>query len=164
MIMYVVGDATHPMGEGKKFIVHVCNDRGGWGAGFVLALSKRWKEPEQCYRSLHRYGEDDFRLGRIQYVSVGDDTVVINMIAQKGYGKSNSALHRAANERDSEIPLQLDHLEHCLQQAGDLARREGASVHMPRIGCGLAGGKWKDVEPIVERTLEGIDVFVYDVP
>ena len=23
-----------------------------------------------------------------------------------------------------------------------------ASVHMPRIGCGLAGGKWEEIEPI----------------
>jgi hypothetical protein len=40
-----------------------------------------------------------------------------------------------------------------------------ASVHMPRIGCGLAGGKWEEIEPIIERTLvaKGMTVVVYDL-
>jgi hypothetical protein len=35
---------------------------------------------------------------------------------------------------------------------------------MPRIGCGLAGGKWEMIEPIILRTLiaNGIAVSVYD--
>jgi hypothetical protein len=35
---------------------------------------------------------------------------------------------------------------------------------MPRIGCGLAGGKWEEIEPIIERTLIEADVkvTVYD--
>ncbi|MEU2680946.1 hypothetical protein ABZ638_29070 [Streptomyces sp. NPDC007107] len=41
----------------------------------------------------------------------------------------------------------------------------GASVHMPRIGCGLAGGTWARVEPLVTGRLvaRGIEVTVYDV-
>ena len=38
------------------------------------------------------------------------------------------------------------------------ARRLRASVHMPRIGCGLAGGTWDKIEPIVIRTLCERDV------
>lgn len=39
-----------------------------------------------------------------------------------------------------------------------------ASVHMPRIGCGLAGGKWARIEPLIERRLisAGIPATVYD--
>src|SRR5688500_13345662 len=49
-IKYIKGDATRPARPGNKIIVHVCNDIGGWGRGFVMALSARWKEPEQSYR------------------------------------------------------------------------------------------------------------------
>lgn len=35
-IHYVKGDATCPMTPGTKIIAHICNDRGGWGKGFVL--------------------------------------------------------------------------------------------------------------------------------
>ncbi len=41
-INYVKGDATAPIGIGNKIIVHICNDIGRWGKGFVMALSKKW--------------------------------------------------------------------------------------------------------------------------
>lgn len=44
-IEYVRGDATTPLGKGPKVIAHVRNDLGGWGKGFVLAISRRWPEP-----------------------------------------------------------------------------------------------------------------------
>lgn len=40
-ILYIKGDATAPIGSGVKVITHICNDIGGWGKGFVLALSKK---------------------------------------------------------------------------------------------------------------------------
>ena len=39
-IKYIIGDATAPKMDGTKIICHVCNVIGGWGKGFVLALSK----------------------------------------------------------------------------------------------------------------------------
>jgi O-acetyl-ADP-ribose deacetylase (regulator of RNase III) len=46
----------------------------------------------------------------------------------------------------------------------EVAKRLNASVHMPRIGTGLAGGAWTVVEEIINETLTrmGISVFVYD--
>ncbi|GAA4206372.1 hypothetical protein GCM10022220_20020 [Actinocatenispora rupis] len=37
-------------------------------------------------------------------------------------------------------------------------------MHLPRIGCGLAGGRWDRIEPLVaaELTDRGIPVTVYD--
>ena len=39
-------------------------------------------------------------------------------------------------------------------------------VHMPRIGCGLAGGSWDRIEPLIVEslTVRGIETFVYDYP
>jgi hypothetical protein len=41
-----------------------------------------------------------------------------------------------------------------------------ASVHMPRIGCGLAGGDWNVGGKIVGEELAnvGVPVTVYDFP
>lgn len=44
-INYTTGDATQPTGAGPKIIVHICNDIGGWGRGFVVAISNRWSTP-----------------------------------------------------------------------------------------------------------------------
>ena len=48
-IKYVVGDATSPQVEENTpfIIVHVCNNKNRWGAGFVKALSSKWKQPER---------------------------------------------------------------------------------------------------------------------
>ncbi|SCD98200.1 hypothetical protein GA0115246_1088311 [Streptomyces sp. SolWspMP-sol7th] len=50
-------------------------------------------------------------------------------------------------------------------EAIDEALRLGATVHLPRIGCGLAGGQWDLVEPLIRERLtqRGVGVTVYDV-
>ncbi len=146
-VTYLKGDATQPQGEGKKLIVHVCNDIGAWGAGFTRALSQRWAQPEAAYRSRSSY-----ELGVVEYVPVDQDTQVVNMIAQAGIGRS------------SQPRVRYPALEQCLLQVGFDAQVLQASVHMPRIGCGLAGGKWENVEPIIQRVLFDVPVFVYDLP
>jgi hypothetical protein len=43
---------------------------------------------------------------------------------------------------------------------------DAASIHMPRIGCGRAGGKWEVVEALMTEIFSGhgIRLFVYDLP
>ena len=53
-ITYIRGDATAPSAKGIKLIAHVCNDIGGWGKGFVVAVSRRWPEPEGTCRPAAR--------------------------------------------------------------------------------------------------------------
>lgn len=151
-VRYLEGDATRPVGEGPKVIAHICNDLGGWGAGFVLAVSKRWPSPEASYRAWHRAGEG-FALGETQLVEVEPELWVANMVAQKGVRPSQEG-----------PPIRYDALDACLARLSSEASARGASVHMPRIGCGLAGGEWGRVEPIVRRQLteRGVAVFVYD--
>ena len=149
-INYLKGDATSPQAKGCKIICHICNDLGGWGKGFVLAISKRWPEPEADYRQWHRT-QNQFGLGEVKFIKVTEDIYVSNMIAQEGINSKGS-------------PIRYEAVEACLQKLAAEAKELNASIHMPRIGCGLAGGNWDKIEPIIERTLllENIDVYVYD--
>ncbi|MGK5545813.1 macro domain-containing protein [Streptomyces sp. URMC 127] len=150
----ISGDATNPHAKGPKIIAHICNDIGGWGKGFVLAVSRHWPEPERAYRRWHRErARNDFALGAVQMVRVRPDLQVANMVAQRGTKTGSSG-----------PPIRYDAVERCLHAVAGHALAEGASVHMPRIGCGLAGGSWQRIEPIVSRTLSarGIPVTVYD--
>ena len=154
--MYQIGDATHPVGGGPKIIVHICNDTGGWGKGFVVAVSRRWPQPEQRYRAWHRGEESEsLALGAVQFVAVEDDVWVTNLIGQHGMAT-----------RDGVPPIRYDAVREGLRQVAAKAKELRASVHMPRIGCGLAGGKWEEIEPIIELELvaNGIAVTVYDLP
>jgi O-acetyl-ADP-ribose deacetylase (regulator of RNase III) len=149
-VHYVAGDATQPQGEGPKIIAHICNDVGAWGAGFVLAISRRWPEPEKQYRKLTASA-----LGDCQLVQVEPNLWVANLIAQHGTYPQNGV-----------PPIRYVALDDALYQLSIDVIAHDASVHMPRIGCGLAGGTWDQIEPIIQETLcdEGIPVWVYDLP
>ncbi|WP_137904567.1 macro domain-containing protein [Chryseobacterium sp. 2VB] len=153
-IQYLKGDATVPQAKGIKIIAHICNDIGGWGKGFVLAVSKRWEEPEKEYRNWHRFrSKNNFALGEIQLVQVEKYIFVANIIGQKGIKTGSNG-----------VPVRYDAIEKALEKLSNEALLLNASVHMPRIGCGLAGGKWEKIEPIIERTLlvKNVEVYVYD--
>lgn len=166
-IAYVTGDATQPQSTGVRFIAHICNNRGGWGRGFVTALSERSPYPEEAYRKWYAEGVYEgapFELGEIQLASFTDhSTLVVNMIAQDGI------------RHDSSAPAAVDyiHLRFCLDKLGREAARwkDGVgvtpSIHMPRIGTGLGGGKWEQVEEAILESLVdiyGLTVTVYDLP
>lgn len=153
-ITYVRGDATVPLGKGPRLILHVCNDIGGWGKGFVLALSRRWPEPEKAFRRWHRErAANDFALGAVQFVQVEPYLWVANLVGQRGIRTGSKG-----------VPVRYEAIAEGLTKVADRAAELGASVHMPRIGCGLAGGKWSRVEPLITDRLvdQGIPVTVYD--
>lgn len=154
-ITYLKGDATSPQSSGIKIIAHISNDIGGWGKGFVLAISKRWQEPEKAYREWHRNrASNNFALGNIQLIQVEPHIYVANMIGQRG----------TKTGRSTGVPVRYEAIESCLEKLSIEAKELKASVHMPRIGCGLSGGKWDRVEPLIKKTLleNDIDVYVYD--
>jgi O-acetyl-ADP-ribose deacetylase (regulator of RNase III) len=157
-IQYVKGDATAPIGpdDTNKIIVHVCNDIGGWGAGFVLAISRRWEGPELAYRQWAKDGAD-FQLGQVQFVKVEPNLWVANLIGQRD-------IVRKQTPASSLPPIRYEAIKEGLQQIAQKALDLEASIHMPRIGCGLAGGKWKEMEPIIQEQLTdvGVSVTVYD--
>jgi len=180
-IKYVVGDATRPPsnGGGIRILPHICNNLGGWGAGYVLALSRRWPEPERRYRewaAICAEENEKIPLGLCQVARVADEhgeLFVVNMVAQDGY--------RTSQRR---VAVDYEALSECLGWLGrwavdleqvrtgfDMGRHrwKRASAppvvfHMPRIGCGLAGGEWSKIEPLIERHLCHRQVFVYDLP
>jgi O-acetyl-ADP-ribose deacetylase (regulator of RNase III) len=174
-INYKKGDATNPTSDSTKIIVHICNDVGGWGKGFVMAISKKWKEPEAEYRTWHKdkigtqtdnvqferlerrdkySNERKFELGNVQFVKVSKDLWVANMIAQRNIRP----------DKDGLPPIRYPFVSEGLERVREFAKRQNASVHMPRIGCGLAGGEWIKIEELVNDHLIAyeIDTTVYD--
>lgn len=152
-IKYIKGDATAPQGNGNKIIVHICNDIGGWGRGFVMAISKKWKAPEKSYRDWYA-SQENFQLGEVQFVQVEDEIWIANLIGQ----------HKTRPDKDGNPPVRYNAIQQGMVAVAHQAEKLNASVHMPRIGCGLAGGKWENIEPILEKELiaGNISTIVYD--
>lgn len=157
-IKYFVGDATTPIGEGKKLIIHVCNDIGGWGSGFVLAVSNRWKEPEAKYREMaeeFRKNGEFIPLGDVQFVPVNEEITLGNMIAQ----------HQTHWEKGVP-PIRYQALAKSLELVAEYAKMNNMSIHAPKFGAGLAGGNWDLIESLIKEyiTSQGIEVTIYDYP
>jgi O-acetyl-ADP-ribose deacetylase (regulator of RNase III) len=153
-INYIKGDATQPIGEGYKIIVHVCNDIGGWGRGFVVALSQRWSKPESDFKKWYK-SKENYSLGEVIFVQVEDDIWVANMIGQRDIKP----------DKEGNPPVRYEAIAKALSKVAAFAREKNASAHMPRIGCGLAGGTWDKMEPIIIKELVGVNipVIVYDL-
>jgi hypothetical protein len=92
-------------------------------------------------------------LGTVQLVRVGRWVWVANMIGQHGTRTGSKG-----------PPVRYEAIDAALGVLAVRAAGLGASVHMPRIGCGLAGGRWERVEPLILGRLvgAGIPVTVYD--
>lgn len=154
LLRFVKGDATLPQGSNVKYILQIVNDSGMYGAGFSGAIAARWPKVEAEYRAWWRERYGKLKLGDIQVIQILSDLVVINMVAQHGIVS-----------KDNPKPIDYNALQMCLSKAGDVISDYNASVHIPRIGCGLAGGSWEEVEKLVEAELikRSIDVTVYDM-
>ena len=147
MITYVEGDAIYPIGSGVKLLIHVCNSVGSWGAGFVLAISKRWKEPERMYKLMPIK-----EMGTVQTISVEEDIVVVNMIAQTLFSRFY---------KGKDIPLSYPALEKCLRKVNKIAVRHNMTIHGPRFGSGLAGGDWNKIEAMINEVIT-VPIYIYD--
>ena len=155
MLIYVQGSALNRIEKKATVIAHICNDVGVWGAGFVMALSSRWTEPQFMYLAEFMKPVPP-KLGETIWTPVEYGVVVANMIAQQG-----------VKPRPSNLPLvNYFALNKTLDKVGDFCVRSKAVVQMPRIGCGIGGGDWNVVEGIIQDKLvkKGVRVYVCDLP
>lgn len=144
----VIGDATQPTGEGTKIIAQVVNTQGALGAGFGKAMAKSWPNSST---NIYKWRQDrnSFRLGNTSLVPLAEDIFVFQMIAQDGIKavKGN-------------IPLKYSVLRQCLIELAFKAKEHEASIHMPLIGAGQAGGDWNIIEGIIEEEIIKRDISV----
>ena len=94
-----------------------------------------------------------FRLGAVQIVPVSQLVEVANMIGQSGIKTGAAKIP----------PVRYEAIEEALKQVAGRAQADGKSIHMPRIGAGLAGGDWSRIETMLVSLVEryGIAIYVY---
>ena len=167
-IKYHKGDLFNMLPDHHGVVIpHVCNNMGGWGRGFVVALSKRWPDglsPEHNYR--HWYasrgvkaashaanGTIPFELGQVQFCKTTDTNITVaNMIAQNGTVSDHNLK-----------PIRYAALVSCMQQVSDHCHCQ--EIHAPKFGSALAGGNWELIEELIEELWcgRGLSVHVYEL-
>lgn len=166
-ISYVIGDATVPQlakGEEKFAIIHCVNNICAWGSGFVIALSRRFPgveksylDPCRDYRNKGIGAGRHFPLGMVIPAPITDDEgragVILHLFGQQGV-RSKGDPHPIRYKAIREGFAILESIIH---------KGKFNSLHMPRIGCGLAGGTWDEIERIIKNANLSVPVYVYDL-
>lgn len=155
-IEYLKGSVLEPRGSGQRIIAHVVNNRTlNWGGhGVASAMKRKWPSLQADYNEWGRQRKLSRALGEVCFSRVETDLTVASMVAQVGYG-------------DSAAPrLRYAALRSCLAQVLHHANKSRASLHIPRVGCGQAGGNWDVVRDLIASTFStaNIPVTVYDPP
>lgn len=149
------GNVLEPGNGGNKIICQLVNDKATkWGGGVARKIAKRFPNAEKSYSEKVVQIPQSERLGRVIFSKASDDLTIASLIGQEGFGPSLFPR------------IRYSELQTCLEQVADRASSIGASIHMPKIGTGSAGGDWSTIEEMLDDVMvrAGLFVTVYDVP
>ena len=118
-----------------------------------MAVRKKWPDAQQAFRVWAEHDPRSLRLGNVHFVTVNPSLGIASLIAQHGFGASPTPRIRYL------------HLKTCLDKLSQLAAEPKATIHIPKLGCGQAGGAWAIVRELVEESLcgRGVKVYVYEL-
>ena len=126
----------------KGIICQQCNCLGSMGAGIALSIKNKWNIVYRIYRDI--YERQGLHLGEIQLVRVSNELVVCNMMCQKYYG------------REAKLYTDYDAVKTAFKKLYDTVGRT-VQIYIPyNMGCGLAGGNWKEYSRIVDYYCPGV--------
>jgi len=154
-IKYLRGDATKPHADGPAIIAFVVNDKTpNWGGGFAKVVKQEFPLVQEEFRHWARTTAGALKLGNAYLCSVTPELACLAMVAQHGYRPSTRPT------------IRYSALGNCLEQLARTALNTRASVHMPTIGCGQAGGSWEIVSRMIDDILcsRNIVTNVYELP
>lgn len=156
---YVTGDLLDWNDGGSVILAHVVSDSvRGWSRfGVAGALGRRYPDFAAAYRAWTIASPENLALGSMHHVARtidGKDVGVASLVVQEGFG------------RGAPVRLKYDALATALDKLRDAAISDGASVHVPRLGAGQAGGRWDRIEELLIAGLsaQGVRVVVHTLP
>lgn len=131
-------------------IAHQVNCQFVMGGGVALALRKRWPVVYNKYlelRNLYTNKPSNKFLGICQIIEVDQNRYVANLFGQDklGYGKCYTN-YAALEQALKELAWQVEYMEL-------------KTIAFPWLmSCGLAGGDWNIVKPLIEKIFEDLDI------
>ena len=134
MIEYIKGDLFE---TDCDIIAHQVNCMGVMEHGVAFQVRDKFPDVYNNYRIYCRQNKNLLGTIFICPSLYENGKIIVNMFAQETYGKG----------------LHTDYVSlfKCLGLLHDLAEEQKVSVALPyKVGCGLAGGDWSIVQPMVE--------------
>jgi O-acetyl-ADP-ribose deacetylase (regulator of RNase III) len=138
-------------------IAHGCNCQGTMGAGIALQIKRRFPLAAAI-------DEPGAAPGTISAVLLPTGLTIVNAYTQIHWGAASAEQRALSPVNDYAEPLpdtqenRYRFIRSCMREI----RRHfpHKRIGLPLIGCGLAGGDWAVVEPIIAEELAGCAVTV----
>lgn len=153
---YIVGNL---LDSDEPVLAHGCNTKGAFGAGVAGQIAKRWPAAKTAYGSMVHDGS--FQIGTAQLVDLlvpGSSTAINKFLFNLGTQRAPGA-----DASSWAIFLSFANMAETCHKAW-LHR-----VAIPRIGCGIGGLEWPEVEKAIDEAISrssnpNLEIAVYDLP
>lgn len=122
-------------------IITDCNCRNIMGSGFSASI--KYHFPQAYLVNCQTPEGDRTKLGNYSSVKV-DDILIINGYTQFDIGKTDpKILYPSIDQLFEKLSKDLD---------------KGSRIGIPKIGCGISGGRWDVVSEIIMDHMGGFDI------
>lgn len=124
-------------------LVHGCNAQGVMNSGIARQIRQMFPEAFDAYRK--KYEMSGLVVGDVVFCPPTDTRAfwIANAITQKFYGRNPNVRY-----------VDYDGIKKSFDKIATLAQKENLEIHFPQIGAGLGNGKWEDILPIIENSLQ----------
>ena len=151
-INYVSGDIVAD--EQFDVFCQQTNCFGVMGAGLAKDIAAKYPVVKDTNRRLYKLLGADELYGTIRLIKTNDGRICANLYSQYGFGRG------AIHTNYEQFQKCLDALADFCTENLDVTKR----VAFPwGIGCGLAGGDWAVIEPMLQAFAEQVPQRVYIV-
>lgn len=136
MLKYKTGDIFTTK---CNIIAHGVNCRGVFNAGIAQQIRRKFPKAFESYIS--KYADTGWQCGDVQVVKISQelDKYIANLATQYDYGRNGkyaSAIY----------------IEECLNKLIEHSLKRGLSIATVRLGCGLGGLNWEEIQEIFEKS------------
>ncbi|QYW06680.1 hypothetical protein uav_149 [Pseudomonas phage UAVern] len=153
-LTYKAGCLIEALDKGEvSAIAHQANCFNTMKSGVAKALVERWPAVSEADQATIK-GDPD-KLGTLSFTPVycedSEIRPVFNLYGQYNYGREKGVVYtdiKALGNALHQMKLFLDSIG---------IKRVG----LPKLGAGLGGAKWEDVESCIITELAGLDVTIY---
>ncbi len=140
----VTGDLLAMARNGEfDVIIHGCNCMHMMGAGIAAQIARQFPDAVDV-DNITEYAS----ITKLGYFS----SVVVECA-----NDHHLKIINAYTQYNGGADLNVDALAHCFKEIAIHLRGTRVKIGYPQIGCGIAGGNWDEIAPIIDRELEGFD-------
>lgn len=158
MLIEVQGDL---LASDCDIIAHGCNCFHTMGSGIARQIAKQIPEAlvadkKTVYGDINKLGTYSVASAKLSQKSTSTIKCVFNLYTQHKFGTDAVQVDYSAVEKA------MKNFRNAVAQM-EILHGLPLKVGIPRIGCGLAGGDWRIIKPLIEAAFYDHPIYVYSL-